>query len=275
MNLKEALTYSQKKLENISDSARIDAELLIMHICACSKTTLYSHGETKLSASQIETLDHFIHHRQQQQPIAYIIGHKAFWSSDFELSLATLIPRPATECLVAYMLAHAPHQACKVLDLGTGSGAIAISLAKERPAWDITAVDLSAAALHMAMHNAKQQHCQHIEFIQSNWFKRLSGRHFDIIISNPPYIAEHDIHLTRADVQHEPRLALVSKADGYFDLMHLITQSKKYLNPAGMLIIEHGYQQQDDILKIMRQAHFERVEGHLDLENLPRFCVAY
>ncbi|NDH08436.1 MAG: peptide chain release factor N(5)-glutamine methyltransferase [Gammaproteobacteria bacterium] len=275
MNIKEALIYTQNKLEDVSDSARIDAELLIMKICACPKSRLYSHGEETLSASQIETLNHFIRFRQQHQPIAHIIGYKAFWSFDVALSLATLIPRPATECLVAYILEHDNNQPYKILDLGTGSGAIAISLAKERPSWEITAVDLSAAALHMAMHNAKQHQCHHIEFIQSNWFNRLRGRHFDIIISNPPYIAENDAHLTQGDVQYEPKLALISKDDGYFDLGHLIAQSKKYLNPKGMLILEHGYQQQEKILKLLDAAEFNHVQGHLDLENLPRFCVAY
>jgi release factor glutamine methyltransferase len=275
MNIKDALIHAQKELNDCSDSARIDAELLIMKICACSKTRLYSHSDEKLSQAQVASLKHFIGFRQNHLPIAHIIGYKEFWSLDFKVSLATLIPRPATESLITYILAHQSHQALKVLDLGTGTGAIAISLAKERPNWDITAVDLNPAALYMAMHNANCHQCPNIQFLQSHWFSRLAGKRFDIIISNPPYTAKNDVHLTEGDVQHEPPLALVSEDNGYYDLDHLIAQSKKYLNPNGVLILEHGYQQQDKILGLMNKAGFIHAKGHLDLDNLPRFCVAY
>jgi release factor glutamine methyltransferase len=275
MNIKDALIHAQKELNDCSDSARIDAELLIMKICACSKTKLYSHSDEKLSQAQVASLKHFIAFRQNHLPIAHIIGYKEFWSLDFKVSLATLIPRPATESLITYILAHQSHQALKVLDLGTGTGAIAISLAKERPNWEVTAVDLNPAALYMAIHNANRHQCRNIQFLQSHWFSRLAGKRFDIIISNPPYIAKNDVHLTEGDVQHEPPLALVSEDNGYYDLAHLIAQSKKYLNPNGVLILEHGYQQQDKILRLMNKAGFSHAKGYPDLDNLPRFCVAY
>jgi release factor glutamine methyltransferase len=246
-----------------------------MKICQCSKIKLYSHSDKVLDHRQIAALENFIAHRQNYLPMAHIIGYKEFWSLDFKVSLATLIPRPATECLVAYILEHKSHHPLKVLDLGTGTGAIAISIAKERPSWEITAVDLNPSALSMARQNAIAHHCKNIKFLQSNWFSRLVGMNFDVIISNPPYIAKNDVHLLQGDIQHEPRLALVSEDEGYFDLNLLIAHSKKHLDAQGMLLLEHGSQQQDKILQRMTASGFNHVEGHLDLDHLPRFCVAY
>ena len=275
MNIKEALLYTQKALHDYSDSARIDAELLVLKILNWPKSRLFSHADAVLSESQVVSLNHFIRFRQNHVPIAYILGYKEFWSLRFDVSLATLIPRPATESLVAHILAHYTKPQCRVLDLGTGSGAIAVSLASERPSWDITAVDLNPAALAIASHNATRHHCQHIHFRQSNWFSRLAGQRFDIIISNPPYIEEQDPHLTQGDVQHEPKQALTSGENGYMDLIHLINHSQAHLNPAGVLVLEHGFQQQEQVMHYMYQAGFKHVSGHQDLDQLPRFCVAY
>jgi release factor glutamine methyltransferase len=275
MNIKEALLYTQKALHDYSDSARIDAELLILKVFNWPKSKLFSHADTVFSESQVASLNHFIQFRQNHVPIPHILGYKEFWSLRFDVSLATLIPRPATESLVAYILEHYTKPECRVLDLGTGSGAIAISLATERPNWDITAVDLNPAALAMASKNAARHQCQHIRFCQSNWFSRLCGQQFDIIISNPPYIDEQDLHLTQGDVQHEPKLALTSGANGYTDLIHLINHSKHHLNPEGVFVLEHGYQQQEQVMNYLHMAGFQHVSGHQDLDHLSRFCVAY
>ena len=191
------------------------------------------------------------------------------------MSIDTLIPRPATESIIDYVLSlHEKKSALKVCDLGTGSGAIAIALAKERPLWDITAVDIHPGALAMAKYNAHQHQCHNIQFICSHWLAKLPERHFDLIISNPPYIAAHDPHLNQGDVQHEPRRALVSADNGYHDLKQLIQESVMHLHHKGHFICEHGFEQQKQVADLMRQ-HGLRVETHLDYDELPRFCVGY
>ena len=163
----------------------------------------------------------------------------------------------------------------KVCDLGTGTGAIAIALAKERPNWHITAIDIQPGALAIASANARRIKCHNIEFVCSNWFSKIPTKHFDLIISNPPYIDAKDEHLSQGDVQHEPKKALVSDYQGLSDLHHLIRESKKHLHPQGLLILEHGHQQQQQVLDFMQQHDLHNISGHLDEEQNQRFCIGY
>lgn len=273
MNIREAIAEASIPLIAITPSARLDAELLMAYCLKRPRTFLYSHNEYELTPKQQELWAFLLKQRQASLPIAYLTGEKEFWSLTFKMSIDTLIPRPATESIIEYVLSCYPKDSSlKVCDLGTGSGVIAITLAKERPLWNIIALDIHPGALAMAQYNATQHQCYNIQFICSNWMAKVNHYHFDLIISNPPYIAPQDPHLNQGDVQHEPLRALVSADDGYQDLKLLIQQARQKLNPQGRLICEHGYEQQAKVMTIMHQ-HDLNVEAHIDHEGIPRFCV--
>lgn len=274
MNIKKALQYTHLALAN-EDTARIDAELLLCYILRCPRTFLYSHDEDELSETAQNHLEQLIKRRLQSVPMAYILGEKEFWSHSFKLTPHTLIPRPATECLIEYIQTiQLPHQT-HALDLGTGSGAIAITLANIFPNWRISATDIQAGALAMAMHNAHLLGIQHIQFFWGSWFTKLPSQSFDLIISNPPYIDEDDTHLFQGDVQHEPQKALISAHQGLKDLKWIIQNAKSHLNQSGLLILEHGYNQQEQVIHLLQTHGFQNVKGHLDHDGHPRFCVGF
>ena len=276
MNIHQAIQQATRELQETSDSPRLDAELLMAYCLKCQRTYLYSHSEYELTAEQFAFWNHLIEARKNHLPIAYLTGQKEFWSLTFAVSIHALIPRPATESLIEYILGHVTSdEPLSVCDLGTGTGAIAIALAKSRPKWSITAVDIQPGAIALARYNALHHHCTHIQFYQSHWFDKLSGKTFDIIMSNPPYIDENDEHLKQGDVQHEPLIALQSANKGMHDLLYLIQQSKHHLKPNGILILEHGYQQQADVLHAMKAQGFHPVQGFTDHEQQPRFCIAF
>jgi release factor glutamine methyltransferase len=275
MEISAALKAACGQLESVSDSPRLDAELLMAYCLGQTRSYLYAHPEKTLQSTETLFFNYLIEQRKKSIPIAYLMGEKEFWSLNYKISIHTLIPRPATESLVDYVLQHFPNQVLSVCDLGTGSGALAISLAKHRPQWNITAVDLQAGALAIAQSNARKHKCDNIKFYCSNWFEKLPEKKFDLIISNPPYIAKDDVHLSLGDVQHEPLKALISEQQGFGDLDHLIEESQKYLNPNGMLILEHGHLQQTQVLNAMQQSSMQNIQGHLDEEQTPRFCVGF
>jgi release factor glutamine methyltransferase len=273
MNIQEALKDAEQALSSCSDSARLDAELLLCHTLACQRTYLYAHSKDLLSSHHEKTFLEWLELRKKSIPIAYLLGEKEFWSLKLKLSTKTLIPRPATESIIEHIL-HLPlPPQAQICDLGTGSGAIALSLAKERPNWHIIATDIQANALSMASANAKRYQLQNIQFLWSNWFDKLPQKQFDVIVSNPPYIDAKDPHLFQGDVQYEPLKSLVSPEQGFADLFHLIQTAKKHLHPQGFIILEHGYQQQEILLEALAEAGFSEVLGYLDHEALPRFCV--
>jgi release factor glutamine methyltransferase len=276
MNISEALKEATSQLQLISDSARLDAELLMAFCLKCPRTYLYSHSDEELSNEEASFWNLLIQKRLSSIPIAYLIGQKEFWSIPLQISIDTLIPRPATEALIEYVLEfYAKHSEINVCDLGTGSGAIAIALAKERPRWHIQAIDIHANTLAEARHNANINHCNHIEFICSNWFQKLAEYQFDLIISNPPYIDANDPHLNQGDVQHEPKRALISPKQGYQDLEHLISESLKHLKSNGQLILEHGYEQQAEVARLMQTYGLTEIKTYSDHEGQPRFCVGF
>lgn len=274
MNIKTALQNTQLALAK-EDTARIDAELLLCKILQCSRTFLYSHDQDELSEKATKNLEQLIKLRQQSVPMAYILGEKEFWSHTFKLSPHTLIPRPATECLIEYIHTLALPHHIKALDLGTGSGVIAINLAKIYPKWHISATDIQAGALAMAMHNAHLQKVEHIQFFWGSWFSKVPKKKFDLIISNPPYIDENDTHLFQGDVQYEPKKALISAQQGLEDLEWIIQNAKKHLNQSGLLILEHGYNQQEQIIQLLQTHGYQNVKGHFDHDGHPRFCVGF
>jgi release factor glutamine methyltransferase len=258
-------------LQKVSHSPRLDAEILLCHCLGKSKSHLYAHPDEIIGKAHLHQFQNDLTQRLNKVPIAYIVGYKEFWSLNFDVSTNTLIPRPETELLVELTLQLLEKkQKATVLDLGTGSGAIAIALAHERPNWHISACDNSQDALKCAKNNAKKHQIDNIEFIHSNWFDKISCKHFDAIISNPPYIAKDCPYLEDHVIAHEPQNALISANNGLNDLEHIILNSSNYLVNGGLLILEHGHEQQTKLIEIMANNRFECIEGHHDLADHPR-----
>jgi len=273
MEVKRALTEYAESFIKVSDSPDIDAECLVMHITGLSRAELFTHPETVLTDKQENDLRELTKRRLNGEPIAYLTGHKEFWNLDLKVTPDVLIPRPETECLVECLLDHySNEQHLKVADLGVGSGAIALALANERPAWKIHATDNSKNALHVAKENAQKHHLHNIHFFEGEWCEALPDHNYDIVVSNPPYIASGDHHLRK--LQFEPIEALDAGKEG-LDAIHMIVhQAKDYLKKGGILILEHGYDQRDAVLGALKMAGYDNPENHLDLAGQPRFSLA-
>lgn len=269
-----ALIAATERLERSSTSARIDAEIILCDVLNCNTAHLKAWPEKNLSAGQTQQFHQLIEQRASGSPVAYLIGKREFWSLDLDVTLATLIPRPETETLIEFVLEHFEHQKeTRLVDLGTGSGAIALAIASERPDWIITATDISEDALAVAKQNADKHHIKNINFRLSHWFDALQGQSFDIIISNPPYVAENDPHLSTGDVRFEPSAALASGAAGMDDIKTITTEAPQYLNNNGWLILEHGYDQKKQVFDCLKLAGFESIIQKHDLSNQPRMTA--
>ncbi|MDA9272074.1 peptide chain release factor N(5)-glutamine methyltransferase [bacterium] len=270
-DIKQALIKATAMLVQTSPSARMDAEILLCHTLKTSRAYLYTHPEVKLNPTQLAQYQQFTTQRNQGIPIAHITGTREFWSLPLHVTSDTLIPRPETERLIELTLMHLanrPH--ANILDLGTGSGAIALALAVERPNWTIVACDKSPAALTVACENAEQLNLSTIQFIHSDWFTNIPKQLFDAILSNPPYIAEHDPHLTHGDVRFEPINALVSGIDGLNDIRYLIKHSYEWLLPQGLLLLEHGYDQGPTVTSLLNQSNYQNVQCWQDGQDHDR-----
>lgn len=261
-------------LKKSSDSPRIDAEVLMGFVLKKSRAYLYSHPEYQLTPREEKQFTDFINQRAQGHPVAYLTKQRSFWSLELQVSIDTLIPRPETELLVEETLKRFAHQTkLRMLDLGTGTGAIALALAHEHPSWEIHAYDNSEKALMIAKHNATQLHLTHINFGLSNWFESIPQSQFDVIISNPPYIAENDPHLQEGDIRFEPKYALVSGKEGLDDIQIIIKNAKNYLQPGGILMIEHGYQQKEAITQLFQQFHYSEIQHIKDHQGHDRITL--
>lgn len=220
---------------------------------------------------QLERFQHLLQRRRAGEPVAYLLGHRGFWSLDLEVDSSTLIPRPDTERLVEVALECVVHQPARVLDLGTGSGAVALALAVEQPAWDIIGCDSSAAAVALAERNRDRLGVANAAFVLSNWFAALAdSKAFDLIVSNPPYIAENDPHLVAGDVRFEPATALVSGPDGLYDIRNIVQTTPDYLQPGGWLLLEHGWEQADAVRELLGDRGFVEVQSWQDLAGHQR-----
>jgi release factor glutamine methyltransferase len=254
----------------------LDAEILLMYVLKISRAQLYTHDRQFTQEEQQQFQD-LLERRIKGEPIAYLIGHKEFWSLGFVVTPAVLIPRPETELLVEKILSLFPAKTASlcITDLGTGSGAVALSLAVERPHWIIYAVDKSAAALRVAQENAKRFNISNVIFIESDWCKGLPTRQFDVIVSNPPYVEQQDKHLLQGDVRFEPKSALVAGEDGLQDIRQIIVQASQILKPRGLLLLEHSPEQVSAILQLLHQSGFEHVSVIKDLAGLERVTQGY
>nr|WP_278435312.1 peptide chain release factor N(5)-glutamine methyltransferase [Enterobacter mori] len=242
-----------------SESPKRDAEILLEHVTGKSRTYLLAFGETLLTAEQEAQLAALLARRKKGEPVAHLVGEREFWSLPLFVSAATLIPRPDTECLVEQALARLPTAACSILDLGTGTGAIALALATERPDCTVTAVDVMPDAVTLAQRNVERLGLGNVTVLQSSWFTALENRLFALIVSNPPYIDEHDPHLAQGDVRFEPLTALVAANEGLADLDHIVTTSRQHLLPGGWLLVEHGWTQGNAVRALFSNAGYRAV----------------
>lgn len=268
-------TLSQVLLEFSSQTSRLDVEILLAHVLNKPKVFLYSHPEYPLSVAEMLAFQELIKKRQQGMPIAYLIGKQAFWTFDLTVTPDVLIPRPETEMLVEQALRLLPKDnPCKIAELGTGSGAIAIALALERPLWQITAVDISPKALKIARENADHLRLSSINFQIGNWCEPLAENTYDCIVTNPPYIAEDDAALEQNVRQFEPKTALISGNTGLECIEILVKSAKSYLLPDGYLILEHGYKQHSLIRSLLEREGYSHIMVHKDYAGHFRVTTA-
>jgi len=242
---------------------RSDTLALFTHATGLNRAWLIAHDRDEISPGHLAALQGLIARRQAGEPIAYIVGFREFFGRDFAVNPAVLIPRPDTELLVELALEHAPQQA-RVIDLGTGSGCIPVTIKLERPDLDVSALDISPAALDTARNNAERLGAA-VRFLQSDWFAAVGEEVFDLIVSNPPYIHREDRHLAQGDLRFEPRGALTDEADGLVHLRHIVQAAKSKLKAGGWLLMEHGWDQGAACRELLAQAGYANVATWQDL----------
>ncbi|OAI06104.1 protein-(glutamine-N5) methyltransferase, release factor-specific [Methylomonas methanica] len=270
-SLQSLLIAANEQLSTTSETAMLDAEVLLCHCLEKNRSFLRAWPEHQPNAPQIAQFQLLVEQRSQGTPVAYLTGQREFWSRNFKVSPNVLIPRPDTELLIELSLSLLPtDQPCKIIDLGTGSGIIAVTLAAERPLTQVFASDLSSAALEVARYNAQQLNTGNISFLQSNWFDNIEETGFDLVLSNPPYIADKDPHIKIGDVRFEPDSALISAENGLQDIRQLAEQARTHLKDHGQFLVEHGYNQQTEVQAIFKELGFRQVNTYADLSGNPR-----
>lgn len=272
----------QSSLAITASEAKFEIQLLLQHVLNKSLAWLIAHENDVLPVEMNELFFTCFNRRLNGEPIAYILGYREFYGLLLKVSFDTLIPRPDTETLVNAVttqllsktnnLADAK-QSALILDLGTGTGAIALAIAKNCPFTTLTAVDSSQAALNIAIENARNLTIQNVQFLLSDWFKELNGKKFDFIVSNPPYIEDGDEHLQQGDLRFEPISALASGEDGLDDIRQIIADAPPHLNINGWLMLEHGYNQAESVAILLKQAGFSSVSHVLDLNGIKRVTI--
>ncbi|MFT4197387.1 MAG: peptide chain release factor N(5)-glutamine methyltransferase [Pseudoxanthomonas sp.] len=253
---------------------RHEAEWLLLHVLGRDRAWLFAHADHAPEATQRAAFEALLARRLAGEPVAYLTGRRGFWTLDLEVDPATLIPRPETELLVELALQRLPGDAaCAVADLGTGSGAIALAIASERPLAQVTATDASAAALAVARRNATAHGLERVRFVRGDWFAPLRGERFDLVASNPPYIAAGDPHLAQGDLRFEPAAALAAGADGLDDIRRIVAQAPAHLRPRGWLLLEHGHEQGAAVRALLVAAGLAEVATCRDLEARERVTL--
>jgi release factor glutamine methyltransferase len=260
-----------------SSSPRLDAEILLSHVLKKSRSFLYARPEYLLSPAQQREFAELLQQRSGGEPVAYLTGEKEFWSLPLRVSRDTLIPRPETEGLVYAALelgAAMLSDPLRVIDLGTGSGCIALALAHERTDWEITAVDHSDAALSIAQENAERLGIKKIRWLRGNWLENVDSEPFDLIVSNPPYIAAGDVHLQQGDVRFEPRTALIGGDNGLAAFTDIARQSRTRLREHSRLLFEIGHDQAERVRELLADLGYTGIEFRKDLNGIDRVCIA-
>ncbi|MDD4929644.1 MAG: peptide chain release factor N(5)-glutamine methyltransferase [Gallionella sp.] len=273
MMIQELLSSGAKTLQTALDldpaSARIEVQCLLQSVLKVNRAYLLTYPERVLSPEESARYTCLFERRLAGEPIAYLLGVREFYGLSFKVTPDTLIPRPDTELLVELALQHIPRGGA-VLDLGTGSGAIALSIAHERPDTEVVAVDASESALKVAIENAQRLNVGNVRLLHSDWFSQLAGERFDLIVSNPPYIETGDVHLASGDVRFEPLGALTSGADGLEDIRRISAEAKHHLCSGGRLMFEHGYNQALRVRQLLESDGFLDVASFLDLSGTER-----
>lgn len=252
----------------------MEAEILLAFCLNKNRAYLRSWPEKSLTAGQIHEFQGVVQQRHEGKPIAYITGYKEFWDLTLRITPAVLIPRPETEHLVELALEKIPTDVTwRVADIGTGSGAIALAIAKHRPLCQVIATDISTDALHIAQYNAQHCNIKNVQFRQGAWFEPLAEEKLQMIVSNPPYIAEDDPHLQQGDLRFEPAYALSSGENGLAHIRHIVAGARDHLAAPAWLMLEHGYQQGDAVLALLKQHGFHNTQCHSDYAQRERVTV--
>ena len=303
------LATTQLKAQGFeAETAKLEAQLLLQNVLNVNRAWLIAHENDALQANIHAVFEALLNRRLNGEPIAYILGYREFYGLKLKVSVDTLIPRADTETLVEAALEKIPSppsfprrresmlnlnqkmdsplrgndepknfavecNSFRILDLGTGTGAITLAIAKHRPQVHVTALDASQAALDIALENAHSLEIANVKFILSDWFSALNNEKFDLIVSNPPYIEQQDIHLKQGDLRFEPLSALASGADGLDAIRAIINQAPQHLNPHGCLMLEHGYNQADKVAVLFKQAGFSKISHEKDLAGINRVTL--
>ncbi|EKD71783.1 MAG: hypothetical protein ACD_46C00100G0004 [uncultured bacterium] len=273
ISIKQLLYNAQEILSTVSATPLLDAEILLAHTLNQPRSFLHAHIDEMIAEENIHLFVNYLERRHQREPIAYIVGQREFWSLPLDVSPDVLIPRADTELLVETVLQLFPHRNLNLADLGTGSGAIALAFASECPAWKIVATDISKNALQIAKKNAQQLLLHHVSFYQGSWCDALPTEKFDVIVSNPPYIAETEWESYADDLLFEPRLALVADRNGLAAIDEICETAPTYLKSGGFLLIEHGFLQGESVREIFKKAGFNNVYTLKDLAGHERVSV--
>lgn len=270
ITIKQAIQLGVVSIQTEDDALR-ESEILLQHALNVSRAYLYAHDDMTVTTPQLERYQHYIKQRSEGRPVAYIIGKRDFWTLTLNVTADTLIPRPETELLIEVALDLLDdHMPLSLLDLGTGSGAIALALASERRHWHITAVDQQMAALNVAKHSANALGLNQVDFICSDWFQKLDKQLFHAIVSNPPYLAADDPHLHEGDLRFEPSTALVSGDNGLEALHFIIRHSYNHLHQHGLLLVEHGYEQSFSVSTLLKQYGYVDIRSWKDWQGHDR-----
>lgn len=270
LNVKQLLLDAEVELSG-EDTARLDAEVLLAWSLGLQRSQLYARPETVVAKEQVAVFQSLLEKRKAGWPLAYLTGSKEFWSLELKVNEYTLVPRPETECLVEAAIERIASDApCDILDLGTGSGAIALAIASERKNAQVLAVDVSEEALAQARDNAASLGIKNISFCLSDWFDGLGDRHYDLIVSNPPYVETADPLLGSSDIKFEPRLALDGGADGLDAIRKIVPGARNLLRVGGYILLEHGYQQAQAVADLLSTYQFHSVSCLKDYAGLDR-----
>ncbi|HSI22213.1 MAG TPA: peptide chain release factor N(5)-glutamine methyltransferase [Methylophilaceae bacterium] len=282
--LTEARQQLVQTLQLPADEARVDAQTLLRHALGVTRAWLIAHADHALGSEDQARFNSLLQRRLRGEPVAYILGSREFYGLDFSVAPGVLIPRPDTETLVEAALrlilentlsshpssASGREHPMRILDLGTGSGAIAIAIAVNRPTSAVTAVDQSEAAVSIARQNAEKLGATNLRLLQSDWFSALTGERFDFIVSNPPYIASADPHLSQGDLRFEPSSALASGTDGLDDIRQIVATAPAHLERGGWLLLEHGYDQAERVARLLKEAGYTEIGHAPDLAGIQR-----
>lgn len=269
LTIKQALLEGQNAITH-SDTSALDAQLILLHTLNAHRNILFTDPDKPLSQAQQQSYRSCLRRRQQGEPVAYIVGEQGFWDLTLDVAPHTLIPRADTESLIDWVLEQGM-QPKRILDLGTGTGAIALALAKEFPDAQVLGVDLIPEAVELARSNKEKNQITNASFIQSSWFEQVPKEAFDLIVSNPPYIDKNDEHLAQGDVRFEPSSALIAQNQGLADLQHIAQNAKGYLSAGGCLLMEHGWQQAEAVCEYLQLCGYQNIGSGKDLAGQWRF----